>query len=659
MIKFLIDCGASLNKKDNEGRTSVHAMVNGRSSDEMLNLLLDLNTTRVNLNESDNQGATALILACWNDKSSVVKFLLRNSSRLGSLNLNQTDNQGATALCVACQRGNYDIAHELLKSGALIQASPRNPIKIAMQAGHGEIVKLLQLFSARLYAQQQQIRSSKARNETPTSGGMPRNSISLDSIKLFNTSSSSSGQEWFERAVVQPNTASQRVSHSPSFQITSKYQRLASQRYPSSNASTPTGHLHTTEKDYINSFNSSNIYRNQSLIITNNNRSSDKHRMMTSENQTAVESSLYDTNLSYSRSVYEVSEASKKPSKLKQVRDKLFKKSSTNSVNLISVDKLNPKRSYSINIANDFNKQSDSQTPPTSGFSYRVNNLPGSSTTGSLASNGSIYNMMIRANLANSSRPMSQIHSEYSLDTITAGDDSTLVTDDDIDDDFSVLESPSKKSNKTKFSGNKLFKAIRRKIKLFKSSKNDLTGKSTVDVDSDFDFTSCSSSQSNYNIKPNETSRQIQRSMTDMLSDRRYSPQKTVNLLTTIQSVTSLNGSTQRLEQTDDASAHIFKRNSLHDCLNLRGGVGAYSYRDESGALSSSRPLGVNLAPPTKSTSYRVIGTIVEHATDSCEESAQQKQARPSGINQSNSNNHLIRLNNTPRPPYGKKETCI
>ncbi len=93
-----------------------------------------------------------------------------------------------SALSISSQKGDLEITTQLLKSGAQIYPSSRNPIKLAIGGGFTEIVTLLQEWSLRIY------------NSSKTSSNQVdgiKLSKSIDSIKNSETNNSHSLSQYY------------------------------------------------------------------------------------------------------------------------------------------------------------------------------------------------------------------------------------------------------------------------------------------------------------------------------------------------------------------------------------------------------------------------------------------------------------------------------
>ena len=159
MIEFLLKNNANANQKDANGRSCLHIASHIGYADAV-SLLLKYNA---DIELVDNDGRTPLLTAVWNDNLEIVKRLLDAKAEL-----NHQDLQGATALSIGTLKGNYNIVLELLTHGALIYASSKNPIQIAVKCEYHNIAKLLEQWSV-------------TTGQKPPSA--PRTSKSLDSFR--------------------------------------------------------------------------------------------------------------------------------------------------------------------------------------------------------------------------------------------------------------------------------------------------------------------------------------------------------------------------------------------------------------------------------------------------------------------------------------------
>ena len=117
MAKILLSCGASLNLRDNMGRSALSlACLNGREM--IVNEILGGDI--LNINEADNDGSTPLHHAASSGNPNIVNLLVEFFVKFG-LDVDTRNNLGYTALLVACRNGHFVSAYHLLVKGS---ASP-------------------------------------------------------------------------------------------------------------------------------------------------------------------------------------------------------------------------------------------------------------------------------------------------------------------------------------------------------------------------------------------------------------------------------------------------------------------------------------------------------------------------------------------------------
>lgn len=117
MARILINSGASLNLRDNMGRSALSlACMHGRE------LIVDeiLAGDILNINEQDNDGSTPLHHAATSGNPNIVHLLVDFFVKFG-LDVDTRNNLGYTALLLACRNGHFVSAYYLLSKGC---ASP-------------------------------------------------------------------------------------------------------------------------------------------------------------------------------------------------------------------------------------------------------------------------------------------------------------------------------------------------------------------------------------------------------------------------------------------------------------------------------------------------------------------------------------------------------
>ena len=146
VVKFLIDNGADVNLKNNGGMTAL--MSASDVSHELIELLIK---SGARVNEVDDNGKSALMYACEKHIISssdieVVKFLIDNGA-----NVNLKSNDSETALMNAYIRGNKELVELLINSGADVNLIDfnlkdnygRTKLMEASKIGNKEAVELL------------------------------------------------------------------------------------------------------------------------------------------------------------------------------------------------------------------------------------------------------------------------------------------------------------------------------------------------------------------------------------------------------------------------------------------------------------------------------------------------------------------------------------
>lgn len=95
-------------------------------------------------NAKNNNAKTALMLAVWEGKISIVKLLISKGAIIDS-----QDSLGKTALMLAVWRENLEIAKVLMSSGANISlknSEGLNALDIAHLTGNGDMIDYLEKF---------------------------------------------------------------------------------------------------------------------------------------------------------------------------------------------------------------------------------------------------------------------------------------------------------------------------------------------------------------------------------------------------------------------------------------------------------------------------------------------------------------------------------
>ncbi len=140
MVRNLIDGGADVDAKDNDGRTAlIYATEKGGyRRNEIIQLLLDRGA---DINAKDKDGRTALMEAVWQENEEIVQLLLNSGA-----DVNAKDKWGGTALMEAVWRENEEIVRNLIDGGADVNAKNkdgRTALMGAVWQENEEIVQLL------------------------------------------------------------------------------------------------------------------------------------------------------------------------------------------------------------------------------------------------------------------------------------------------------------------------------------------------------------------------------------------------------------------------------------------------------------------------------------------------------------------------------------
>ncbi|XP_008166090.2 KN motif and ankyrin repeat domain-containing protein 4 isoform X1 [Chrysemys picta bellii] len=145
IVKLLLDTGVcDVDHQNKAGYTAVMItpLASAESDEDMEVVLKLLKEGDVNIRASQG-GQTALILGVSHDRGDMVKALLSCKA-----DINQQDDNGTSALMVACQHGNAEIAKLLLAhpgcNTTLTDKSGNSALSVALKSAHMEIAELLQ-----------------------------------------------------------------------------------------------------------------------------------------------------------------------------------------------------------------------------------------------------------------------------------------------------------------------------------------------------------------------------------------------------------------------------------------------------------------------------------------------------------------------------------
>ncbi|KAK7177745.1 ankyrin repeat protein [Paraphaeosphaeria sporulosa] len=150
VVGRLLNGGADVNAKDDDGRTALHRAV---SQGHMM-IVFDLLNYKADFNAKDNNGWTALHQAASQGQVFVVGLLLNNAARVnarfevglalhGGADANAKDNDGWTPLHRAADQGHDEVIQRLLDGGAEANAKDNNgwtSLHRAANQGHYDVI---------------------------------------------------------------------------------------------------------------------------------------------------------------------------------------------------------------------------------------------------------------------------------------------------------------------------------------------------------------------------------------------------------------------------------------------------------------------------------------------------------------------------------------
>lgn len=172
-MEALMNFGCDVNMKDADGRPTLYMLA--LDNNVAVTKYLFSCTTKVDVNQSDNEGRTPLHVASWQGHLDMVKLLIEHGADVNAMDLDYRTplhscawqgndkvmevllfygaspdhacKQGATALGISAQEGHENCVSILLRFGANPNKSDhcgRTPIKLAMKSNNVGILRLLE-----------------------------------------------------------------------------------------------------------------------------------------------------------------------------------------------------------------------------------------------------------------------------------------------------------------------------------------------------------------------------------------------------------------------------------------------------------------------------------------------------------------------------------
>ena len=133
-IKELIDMGADVNQKDETGKTAL-MMASIKGYKEVVEFLIQKGA---DVNQKDDYGWTALMWTSRKGRNEIVKLLIQKGA-----DVNQKDYYGWTALIEASKRGHKEVVELLIQKGADVNQKDNNGQNAMMRADNEKIKKAI------------------------------------------------------------------------------------------------------------------------------------------------------------------------------------------------------------------------------------------------------------------------------------------------------------------------------------------------------------------------------------------------------------------------------------------------------------------------------------------------------------------------------------
>jgi ankyrin repeat protein len=138
-VKLIIEVGAVIEAKDNEGRTALMFAIKNNRIKNFEALL----KAGADIEAKNNSGRTGLMIAIENNRIEIINIFLIGAKRA---NIEARDNRGRTPLMIAIENNKIEIVKILIELGADINAKDnkgQTAMELALAAGFKEITQLL------------------------------------------------------------------------------------------------------------------------------------------------------------------------------------------------------------------------------------------------------------------------------------------------------------------------------------------------------------------------------------------------------------------------------------------------------------------------------------------------------------------------------------
>jgi L-ascorbate metabolism protein UlaG (beta-lactamase superfamily) len=144
-VRALLEAGADVHQKSQDGRTAIFAVASGQGSTEIGRMLIDKGAA---VDLADQNGTTPLGLAVQNSLAEVAELLLKNGA-----DINRPSGPfGWTVLHYAAVRGDKSMVELLLDKGAdlgVTDSDGKTSLDLAASHGHSDVAEILASRGAR------------------------------------------------------------------------------------------------------------------------------------------------------------------------------------------------------------------------------------------------------------------------------------------------------------------------------------------------------------------------------------------------------------------------------------------------------------------------------------------------------------------------------